>query len=73
MIKLAIIVGMGPGVSAAIARRFGRKGFHIAAIARRADAIKSITADLSAAGIRATGSSGCGEPIRPSNCACPNR
>ena len=55
MTKLAIIVGMGPGVSAAVARRFGREGFHIAAIARRADAIKSITADLSAAGIRATG------------------
>ena len=37
------IVGMGPGVSAAVARRFSREGFKVAAIARRADALKAQT------------------------------
>ena len=40
---LIAIVGMGPGVSAAVARRFGRERFEVAAIARRADALKAQT------------------------------
>ena len=35
------LVGMGPGVSAAVARRFGREGFRVVAIARRADALNA--------------------------------
>lgn len=50
-----VIVGMGPGVSAAIARRFGKEGFAIAALARRADALKEQVAVLTAAGIAAQG------------------
>ena len=55
MNKLATIVGMGPGVSAAIARRFGGEGFKVAAIARRADALKEQTDALAAVGITAQG------------------
>jgi short-subunit dehydrogenase len=46
---LIAIVGMGPGVSAAVARRFGREGFKVAAIARRADALKAQTDALAGA------------------------
>lgn len=55
MNKLLTLVGMGPGVSAAIARRFGREGFKVAAIARRADALKEQTDALAAAGVVAQG------------------
>lgn len=52
---IAVIVGMGPGVSAAVARRFGREGFEIAALARRADALQGQVDALNAAGIAARG------------------
>jgi NADP-dependent 3-hydroxy acid dehydrogenase YdfG len=44
---------MGPGVSAAVARRFGKEGFEIAALARRADALQAQVDTLAAAGITA--------------------
>lgn len=50
-----VIVGMGPGVSAAIARRFGKEGFGVAALARRADALQVQVAALTAAGIAGQG------------------
>jgi NADP-dependent 3-hydroxy acid dehydrogenase YdfG len=49
------IVGMGPGVSAAIARRFGREGFEVTALARRADALQVQLEALKALGIAAQG------------------
>ncbi len=52
--KLVVIVGMGPGVSAAVARRFGREGHAIAAIARRRDALEAQVAELARAGIEAS-------------------
>ena len=52
---LLAIVGMGPGVSAAVARRFGREGFTIVALARRADPLKVQTDALAAAGVKAHG------------------
>lgn len=55
MSKLVVIVGMGPGVSAAVARRFGREGFSVAAIARRADALKEQADALGALGIATRG------------------
>lgn len=48
MSKVLAIVGMGAGVSAAVARRFGREGFAIAALARRAEALKGQVDALSA-------------------------
>lgn len=53
--SLLVIVGMGPGVSAAVARRFAREGFAVAAVARRADALAREVDALKAAGIAATG------------------
>lgn len=55
MSKLAVIVGMGPGVSAAVARRFGREGYAVAAVARRAEALNEQVAALVAAGVKARG------------------
>jgi len=46
---------MGPGVSAAVARRFGREGFAVAAVARRADALNQQVDALKAIGIKAMG------------------
>jgi len=48
-----VIVGMGPGVSAAVARRFGKEGFKVVAMARRAGALKTEIDALAAAGIAA--------------------
>ena len=37
MDKVIYIIGMGPGVGAAVARRFGSEGYAVGAVARRAD------------------------------------
>lgn len=52
--SLITIVGMGPGVSAAVARRFGREGFAVAAVARRADALAREVEALASVGVGAT-------------------
>lgn len=52
---LIAIAGMGPGVSAAVARRFGREGFAVAGLARRAAALQAQMDALMGAGIRAQG------------------
>jgi short-subunit dehydrogenase len=46
---------MGPGVSLAIARRFGSEGFRIAMLARRAERLAEIQRELKAAGVEAHG------------------
>lgn len=51
--KVCAIVGMGPGVSLAIGTRFGREGFSIAMLARRAGALAAHQAALAVAGIAA--------------------
>jgi len=51
--KSCAIVGMGPGVSLAVARRFGREGFSIAMLARRPEALEEHGRSLSAAGVTA--------------------
>ncbi len=47
-----VIVGMGAGVSAGVARRFGREGFTVSALARRADALAAQVQALQAAGVQ---------------------
>jgi len=42
------IVGAGPGLGLAVARRFGREGFGVALIARNADKLSAMVADLEA-------------------------
>ena len=55
MDKVIFIVGMGPGVSAAVARRFGREGYAIGAVARSAYKLEEQLAALRASGVRVAG------------------
>jgi short-subunit dehydrogenase len=50
MDKVIFIVGMGPGVSAAVAQRFAREGYAVGAVARSADKLEAQRAVLQAAG-----------------------
>jgi len=49
------IVGVGPLLGMAIARRFGREGFKVALIARRAEALRDYVEQLQQLGIEAAG------------------
>jgi short-subunit dehydrogenase len=49
--QLCTIVGAGPGVSLAVARRFGREGFRVALIARREEALADYRGELATEGI----------------------
>lgn len=53
MSKICLIVGVGSGVSAAVARRFGREGFTLGLIARREDHLARIADELAQMGIKA--------------------
>ena len=50
MNRVALIVGVGPGLGAAIARRFAREGFRIALIARNPEFIGELAQELSSPG-----------------------
>ncbi|HEU4952673.1 MAG TPA: SDR family NAD(P)-dependent oxidoreductase [Holophagaceae bacterium] len=47
---LTVLVGMGPGMGMALARRFGREGHRLGLLARRAEALGTLVADLQAEG-----------------------
>ncbi|MCX5535121.1 SDR family NAD(P)-dependent oxidoreductase [Streptomyces sp. NBC_00006] len=49
------IIGAGPGLGAAVARRFGREGFSVALISRTKENVEALAAGLSAEGIEARG------------------
>lgn len=51
--KTAVIIGVGPGIGMAVARRFGREGYEVALVARRAEALATYKAALERDGIRA--------------------
>jgi len=53
--SVCIIAGMGPGVSFAVARRFGTAGFSVAMLARRADRLAEFEKELQSAGVPARG------------------
>ncbi len=53
--SLAIIAGVGPGVGAAIARRFASEGFHMAMIARDSKRLEALAETIRAAGGTALG------------------
>ncbi len=53
--KCVAIVGAGPGVSAAVARKFGANGFTIVLMARNPESLELRVAELQAAGIKANG------------------
>ena len=48
------IIGAGPGLGAAVARRFGREGFSIALIARNQSKLDAMAAELTTAGFTAS-------------------
>ena len=49
------IIGAGPGLGAAVARRFGAEGFSIALIARNQAKLDDLAAELQAGGVAARG------------------
>lgn len=51
--KICVVVGAGPGVGLAVAKRFGREGFQLALVARRAEALAQYTAELEQTGLAA--------------------
>lgn len=55
MSKVVAVIGMGPGVSLAVARKFAREGYSVAAVARRADALKEQVDALAGGGATARG------------------
>jgi len=53
MSKSIMIIGAGPGIGQAVARRFGREGWQIVLIGRSAERLATLAADLNAEGITA--------------------
>ncbi|WP_309621089.1 SDR family NAD(P)-dependent oxidoreductase [Salinibacterium sp.] len=49
------IIGAGPGLGAAVARRFGREGFSVALISRDQSKLDAMAAELDADGVTAKG------------------
>jgi NADP-dependent 3-hydroxy acid dehydrogenase YdfG len=54
MSRIIVVVGYGPGVSAAVAEKFGAEGFGVALVARSADRLAAGVAALQAKGVTAT-------------------
>ena len=53
MTKTLLVCGHGPGISDAVARRFGAEGFSIALVARNEARLRSAAERLSSSGVRA--------------------
>lgn len=53
MKKVIIVCGHGPGISDAVARKFGREGYAVALVARSAQRLEAAAAALTEAGITA--------------------
>ncbi len=47
-----LVVGAGPGIAAATARRFGREGYAVGLVARRGEALAELAGELRADGVR---------------------
>ncbi|MCC7072035.1 MAG: SDR family NAD(P)-dependent oxidoreductase [Deltaproteobacteria bacterium] len=55
MSEVIAVIGAGPGIGLAVARRFGREGMKVALLSRRGDEMVRAAAALSEAGITARG------------------
>jgi NADP-dependent 3-hydroxy acid dehydrogenase YdfG len=51
--RTILICGYGPGISDAVARKFGREGFSVALVARSGERLDAAVTELEASGIRA--------------------
>jgi short-subunit dehydrogenase len=51
--EVCAVVGVGPGIGLAVARRFAREGFAAGLVARRADALAGYASAVQALGVRA--------------------
>ena len=51
--KVAAVLGVGPGLGAAVARRFARGGFDVALMARREESVAPVRAEIEAGGGKA--------------------
>ncbi|KAI9209144.1 short-chain dehydrogenase/reductase SDR [Polychytrium aggregatum] len=54
MSSWAIVIGAGPGLGAALAKRFAREGCHVALLARNAERLTSLQKQIVSAGGQAT-------------------
>jgi len=54
-VPVIAIIGAGPGLGAAVARRFGREGFSVALISRNQGKLDAMAAELTADGLTASG------------------
>nr|MDQ3318356.1 SDR family NAD(P)-dependent oxidoreductase [Actinomycetota bacterium] len=48
--KVAVVLGVGPGLGAAIARRFAREGYSLGLMARREDSVSAVREEIEDAG-----------------------
>ncbi len=62
MSKAIVIVGFGPGISTAVAKKFGAEGFSVALVARNEERLAASVAALKAAGIAAAFPTDAGDP-----------
>jgi NAD(P)-dependent dehydrogenase (short-subunit alcohol dehydrogenase family) len=53
MAKTIVVCGFGPGISSAVARKFGQEGFSVALVARNAERLAAGVKALEAAGVQA--------------------
>jgi NADP-dependent 3-hydroxy acid dehydrogenase YdfG len=53
MARTIVVCGHGPGISAAVARKFGAAGFDVALVARSADKLRAAAEALTQQGVRA--------------------
>jgi len=55
MAGVCVVVGLGPGIGQAVAKRFGKEGFSLGLIARKASSLDGFVEGLSVTGIKAKG------------------
>ena len=55
MSDVCVVIGAGPGIGSAVARRFGKEGMKVAVLARRQLEVQKLAAELNASGCEAKG------------------